>query len=61
MKYKKWLKYEKSFSRKELLEFCWICSVPLIGWIGLIITMVLKPHDKDGNWILKQKQTGEKK
>ena len=47
---KDYWKYEKTHTRKDLLKLCWMCSVPIAGWIALIYVMIFKPHKKGGRW-----------
>ena len=41
---------KKEISRKELLRYSWVCSIPFVGWISLLLVMILKPDNKNGKW-----------
>lgn len=48
MKFKEWLKYKRTLTRKELLIICLVSSVGFIfSLIALLIIIVIKPHNKD--------------
>jgi len=52
MKLKDWFNYKKTFTRKELIFFGFLCSFPfgIIGWGVSLIAIILKPHDPKGKW-----------
>lgn len=53
---KDYWKYEKVISRGELIKLCWMCSVPIVGWLTLIFIWLIKPHNKNGRFHLPAKK-----
>lgn len=45
MESKKWWACRKTITRKELIIYGWLCSIPIIGWLNLIVTMLKKKTD----------------
>jgi len=52
MKLKKWLSYERVWTRKEIFEILFFNSLTL-GIAGLVVcffSLLIKPHEKNGRW-----------
>ena len=49
MKMKNYWDKEKKVSRRLLYNLCWLCSIPFVGWIALILIGLIKPDGKVGN------------
>ena len=54
---KNYWKYEKTITRKELMKVCWLCSIPIIGWIVLLYIMIFKPRKEKRNLKLNNEES----
>jgi len=50
----KYWNYEKTITRKQLMKFGWVCSIPIVGWLALLYACIRKPHKENGVWKLKE-------
>lgn len=39
---KSWWDHKITYTRKEVIVLCWLCSIPIVGWAALTIVMLVR-------------------
>ena len=50
MKNKNYWDCKKELTRREVIMMGWIFSIPIIGWITLLMVMIFKPEEENSSW-----------